>query len=294
MKIAVYSRHIDSSNFPAIKYFFSLLEKHQIDYSVFENLKKEIQPELSYQLNCQSFSTHKDIKQQRINFLISLGGDGTFLDTLTYIRNSGVPVMGINTGRLGFLANIPEKKIEVALQDLLNDRYSIENRTLLYLKSNKPAFKEGPYALNDFTIHKRDNASMITINTYLNGELFNTYWADGLVVATPTGSTAYSLSCGGPIIFPGSKTFILTPVAPHHLNIRPIIVSDNAVLSFEIKGRGANFLVSLDSKSEILDYSYQLAIYKAPFKMRLIKLKRQNFVYTLREKLMWGLDNRND
>lgn len=293
MKVAVYSYPGQKENLKIIKDFLILLRSWGIEYCIFEDLYPELHSMVDFPLGTETFLSKNDLLKEKVDFMISLGGDGTFLDTLQYVQCSDVPVMGINTGRLGFLATITRKNIEVALSDLLKGQYTIEERTLLNLESDKPAFETGKFALNDFTIHKRDTSSMLTIHTFLNGEFFNTYWSDGVIVTTPTGSTGYSLSCGGPIIFPDSKNFAITPVAPHNLNIRPVIVSDQSVVTFEVSGRGSNYLISLDSKSEIVDYSYQLAICKAPFTLKLVKLNRQNFIQTLREKLMWGLDNRN-
>ena len=292
MKLGVYSRMLKHSTVSLVQNFLQILSDHGIEFTLYHDLFEALKGEVDLS-NVGYFDKSDNPEQHGIDFMVSLGGDGTFLDTLTIIKNSDVPVMGVNTGRLGFLSNISKEKAETAVKDLINGHFSIEERTLIKLESNKTIFEEGDLALNDFTIHKRDNSSMVTINTFLNGELFNTYWADGLIVSTPTGSTGYSLSCGGPVIFPDSQNFVVTPVAPHNLNIRPIVVSDGSVISFEVKGRGSNFLVSLDSRYEVLDYSYQLAVHKAQFKLKLVKLNRQNFIQTLREKLMWGVDNRN-
>src|SRR5690606_2152379 len=195
----------------------------------------------------------------------SLGGDGTLLDTLSLVRNSNVPILGINTGRLGFLASTGKEDIEAAVNALRNKTYKEDKRTLIHVDSNKPIFEGANFALNEFSIHKKDTSSMITIHTYINGELLNSYWADGLIIATPTGSTGYSLSCGGPIIFPSSENFVITPIAPHNLNVRPIVVSDQSILSFEIEGRSDSFLCTLDSRYEAVDQTYQLAVRKETF-----------------------------
>lgn len=287
MRVALYSREVSDDKLPRIKEIYSLLSKYNIDSCLHRDLAEALK------IHDSTFDDHESFLDGEPDFMISLGGDGTFLDTLLYVKDSEIPVMGINMGRLGFLSNIQSEKAELAIKDLINGHFSIQNRGLIELDSNKDCFPEGNIALNDFTIHKRDNTSMITIKTFLNGELFNTYWADGVIVATPTGSTGYSLSCGGPIIFPDSKTFVVSPVAPHNLNIRPIVVSDETLISFEVSGRGSNFLGSLDSRSNIFDYSYQLAINKAKYSLKMVKLNRQNFINTLREKLMWGADSRN-
>jgi NAD+ kinase len=215
------------------------------------------------------------------------------LEAVTMVRDSDVPIMGINLGRLGFLASIGKVRISNAIQALIKGQYSIEERRLLHLETNLPLFGEARFALNDFTLLKRDTSSMITIHTYLNGAYLNSYWADGLIIATPTGSTGYSLSCGGPIIFPNSDNFVITPVAPHNLNVRPIIVSDTSVLSFEIEGRADNFLCTLDSRFETVTNDYQLAVRSADFTIKLVQLNGDTYLKTLREKLNWGVDARN-
>ena len=228
-----------------------------------------------------------------IDCLISLGGDGTLLDTVTLVKDTGIPVLGINYGRLGFLANIGKEELNTAFEALVDRKYVLDKRTLLHLDANMPLFDDTPYALNEFSIHKKDTSPMIKIHTYLNGEFLNTYWADGLIVATPTGSTGYSLSCNGPVVFPDSASFVITPVAPHNLNIRPIIVPDNTIVSFEIEGRTDGFLCTLDSRRELVTKEIQLAVKKESFGINLIRLNENNFLQTLRNKLSWGLDKRN-
>jgi NAD+ kinase len=238
------------------------------------------------------FSKHADLGED-FDYMISVGGDGTMLDTLTYVRNSNIPLLGINTGRLGFLASTAKDDIHRAVAALRNKTYRVDKRTLLHLDSNKPLFGGVNYALNEFSIHKKDTSSMITIHTYINGELLNSYWADGLIIATPTGSTGYSLSCGGPIIFPSSENFVITPVAPHNLNVRPIIVSNDSVLSFEVEGRNESFLCTLDSRYETIDSTFQLAVRKEEFTINLLRINDDNYLNTIRTKLGWGADQRN-
>jgi NAD+ kinase len=215
------------------------------------------------------------------------------LDTVALVRDSGIPVVGINVGRLGFLASTGKDEIEETIKAITDKAYSVDYRTLIHVDSNKSIFGEVNYGLNEFSIHKKDSSSMITIHTYINGELLNSYWADGLIIATPTGSTGYNLSCGGPIIFPSSENFVITPIAPHNLNVRPIIVSNDSILSFEIEGRNENFLCTLDARYESIDTSYQLAVRKENFKIGLLRINDVNFLETLRTKLMWGADKRN-
>jgi NAD+ kinase len=225
--------------------------------------------------------------------MISLGGDGTLLDTVTLVQDKKIPLLGINFGRLGFLASIGREELDSAVASLVNHTFVKDERTLIHLDSNTPLFGSTPYGLNEFAIHKLDTSSMIKIHTYLNGEFLNTYWADGLIVATPTGSTGYSLSCNGPVVFPESGSFVITPVAPHNLNVRPLVVPDNNIISFEIEGRTDSFLCTLDSRKAIVHKDVQIAVKKEDFSINLLRLNETNFLQTLRNKLSWGLDRRN-
>jgi NAD+ kinase len=228
-----------------------------------------------------------------LDFFLSIGGDGTLLDSVCVVGKKEVPILGLNTGRLGFLANVATDKIGEAIEELAKGNYQIESRILLSLTSSKKLFHGVNFALNEFTIHKMDTSSMITVHTYINGKYLNSYWADGLIVATPTGSTGYSLSCGGPLITPGAKNFVITPVSPHNLNVRPIIVSDEAEISFEIEGRTDKFMISLDSRSTSIASEVKLSVKKEAFSAKLVKLPSYHFFDTLRQKLNWGLDLRN-
>jgi NAD+ kinase len=224
---------------------------------------------------------------------LSIGGDGTFLDTALLVKDLNIPILGINTGRLGFLSNTPTSEITSALNDLLNGNYSTEERSMLCLESDKNHFGEDNFALNEISILKSDSSSMITIHTELNGTHLNSYWTDGLIISTATGSTAYSLSCGGPIMMPGSGNFVITPIAPHNLNVRPIVIDDGAILKVRVESRSEKNLVAMDSRSEDLLNGEVLTIQKAEFKIAIVQLKNQSFVNSLRNKLNWGLDQRN-
>jgi NAD+ kinase len=292
MKIAIYSRVLHKSDLAEIQELFNCIFKYKSEPIVFEEYYTLLKNEIKFAGKVTTFSSHTDIKDVA-ECMISVGGDGTMLDTITYIRNSGIPVVGINVGRLGFLANTGREDIEATVKAITNKAYTVDYRTLIHVDSNLPIFGEVNYGLNEFSIHKKDSSSMITIHTYINGELLNSYWADGLIIATPTGSTGYNLSCGGPIIFPSSENFVITPIAPHNLNVRPIVVSDQSILSFEIEGRNESFLCTLDSRYEAIDNSYQLAVRKENFKVGLLRINDINFLETLRTKLMWGADKRN-
>lgn len=292
MKIAIYSRGIENNQIQDISLLINELESHGAEPIFFQDFFNQFYSSVNLEGNYSTFSSGDDLDPS-IDCMISLGGDGTLLDTVTLVKDSGIPILGVNYGRLGFLANIGKDELHTAFDALANRKYVLDKRTLIHLDANIPLFGETPYALNEFSLHKKDTSPMIKIHTYLNGEFLNTYWADGLIVATPTGSTGYSLSCNGPVVFPDSASFVITPVAPHNLNIRPIIVPDNTIVSFEVEGRTDGFLCTMDSRREIVTKEIQLAIKKEDFGINLIRLNENNFLQTLRSKLSWGLDKRN-
>jgi NAD+ kinase len=292
MRIAIYSRGLENIQLQDLELLIQELEKYGAEPVFFQDFFNLFYSAIKIPCKYSTFTSAEDL-DLTIDCLISLGGDGTLLDTVTLVKDSGIPVLGINFGRLGFLASIGKEEIHSALNALVNRKYVLDKRTLLHLEADMPLFDDMPYALNEFTLHKKDTSPMIKIHTYLNGEFLNTYWADGLIVATPTGSTGYSLSCNGPVVFPDSASFVITPVAPHNLNIRPIIVPDNTIVSFEIEGRTDGFLCTLDSRREIVSKEIQLAVKKETFGINLIRLNENNFLQTLRNKLSWGLDKRN-
>lgn len=294
MKVAIYSRVVDFDHKEEIQAFFDGLGRQGIEPMIFYPFLEQLR-QSSIQLpqgDIKVFHESNDL-DHTIDCLISLGGDGTLLDTVTLVRNKNIPVLGINFGRLGFLASIGKEELQTAVAALVKRSFVIDRRALLHVDSNLPLFGETPYALNEFAIHKTDTSPMIKIHTYLNGEFLNTYWADGLIVATPTGSTGYSLSCNGPVVFPESGSFVITPVAPHNLNVRPIIVPDNNIISFEVEGRTDHFICVLDARKEIVEKNIQLAVKREKFNLNLVRLNENNFLQTLRTKLSWGLDKRN-
>ena len=241
--------------------------------------------------NVEVFKKGENISN--LDFMFSIGGDGTFLDTITYVGRYEVPVLGINTGRLGFLASTTQEAFDEAIQKIYNKEYEFEMRSLIHFDANQDFFNGLNFGLNEFAILKKDISSMIVVHTYINGEYLNSYWADGIIVATPTGSTGYSLSCGGPFVLPQSNNFIITPISAHNLNIRPMVVSDDAIISFEVEARVDNFLASLDSRSRTIDVSSKIAVRKENFYAKIVKLDGLTFFDTLRQKLHWGLDVRN-
>ena len=292
MKIAIYSRGLEENQHQEINLLLKELIRHDVEPVFYQDFFNKFYSAVDFKTKYSTFNSSADLDES-IDCMISLGGDGTLLDTVTLVRDKGTPVLGINYGRLGFLATIGKGELQTAVEALVNRTYVIDKRTLLHLDANIPLFGDIPYALNEFTLLKKDSSSMIKIHTYLNGEFLNTYWADGLIVATPTGSTGYSLSCNGPVVFPDSGSFVITPVAPHNLNIRPIVVPDDTIISFEVEGRTDGFLCTLDSRREIVTKEIQLAVRKEDFGINLIRLNENNFLQTLRNKLSWGLDVRN-
>lgn len=292
MRIAIYSRGIENNQHHDIKLLLDELARHKIEPVFFQDFFNQFYSAVDLATSYSTFNSYADIDES-IDCMISLGGDGTLLDTVTLVRDKGTPILGINYGRLGFLANIGREDLGTAIAALAGQTYVTDKRTLIHLDANIRLFGDIPYALNEFTLHKKDTSPMIKIHTYLNGEFLNTYWADGLIVATPTGSTGYSLSCNGPVVFPDSGSFVITPVAPHNLNIRPIVVPDDNIVSFEVEGRTDGFLCSLDSRREVVAKETQLAVKKEKFGINLIRLNENNFLQTLRNKLSWGLDKRN-
>ncbi|MCU0437037.1 MAG: NAD kinase [Raineya sp.] len=291
MKIAIHGKIFHKDIRKHIQDLFDALFKLDVEVQISVSFHKVLKKALIKHIPDNIYTDHTELQDN--DFFLSLGGDGTLLESVTHIGAKETPILGINTGRLGFLATNSPDEIKSALKTVLSGYYSIEERSLLHLECNKNLFDGYNFALNDFTITKRDTASMITVHTYIDGEYLNSYWADGLIVATPTGSTGYSLSCGGPLILPRSSNFVITPVSPHNLTVRPMVISDESVISFEIEGRSKNFLISLDSRSRVIDASIQLAISKEQFKAKLIKINDQNFLNTLRSKLNWGWDARN-
>jgi NAD+ kinase len=291
MKVAIHSRPFDIAKLPFVKKIFEQLQKQGAVIRLSNPLQNYLR-ELGVQVRHEStFGSYRELGDTEL--MVSVGGDGTLLEAVTLVRNTGIPILGINLGRLGFLANVSKEKIAHGIEAVFKGQYELDERTMLQLNSTTDLFGELNFALNEITISKRDSASMIVVNTYLDGEYLNSYWADGLIIATPTGSTAYSISVGGPVVLPHSQNFILSPISPHNLNVRPLIISDTGRLSFEVEGRNDNYLVSLDSRSHIVDAKIKLSAHKCDFPTRLVRIEGENFLSTLRQKLNWGMDSRN-
>lgn len=290
MKIAIHGRSFRQEVKENILEMFAELEKRHVDIQISSEFYKFTQ-QVGIDLRYKIYNNPSELFNA--DFMFSLGGDGTLLESVTHVGAKEIPILGVNTGRLGFLATTSPSNINTVIKNIFRGYYKIDERVLVGLDSNQDIFDGLNFGLNEFTVTKRDTASMIIVHTYINGEYLNSYWADGLIVSTPTGSTGYSLSCGGPVVLPHSSNFIIAPVSPHNLNVRPLIVSDNSVISFDIEGRSKNFLVSLDSRSRVIDASIQIAVRKEKFMAKLLKPSEDNFLNTLREKLNWGLDARN-
>ncbi|MDP4283906.1 MAG: NAD kinase [Bacteroidota bacterium] len=291
MRIAIYSRGLESEHLEGLKLLLAEFSHYQIEPVIYQDFFNQFYSSIDFHNKYYTFNQSDSLEE--VDFMISLGGDGTLLDSITFVGDKGIPVMGINYGRMGFLASISREEIATAIESLVKRTFVLDKRSLVHLDANMPLFNGVAYALNEFTIHKKDTSPMIKIHTYLNGEFLNTYWADGLIVSTPTGSTGYSLSCNGPVVFPDSASFVITPVSPHNLNIRPLVVPDDSVISFEVEGRTDGFLCTLDSRREIASKEVLLAIRKEAFNIKLVRLNENNFLQTLRNKLSWGLDKRN-
>lgn len=294
MKIAIYGQYYKNEDKPYLEELFSLLEKNNIEYVIEHNYYTGLKKSITTLPNAKTFKTHTSLNSS-FNYMITIGGDGTILRAVTFIRNSNIPIVGINTGRLGFLATVQKDEIANTLEQLLLKNYKIKERTLLSV-STKPAIKSLEslnFALNEVSVSRKNTASMITVETYVDDEYLTSYWADGLIIATPTGSTGYSLSCGGPIIIPQAKSFAITPIAPHNLNARPLVIPDETVVKLKISGREDEFFLSLDSRIISVNNATEIYIKKSQFNLKIIQINNQTFIKTLREKLLWGQDTRN-
>ena len=293
MKIAIYGQFYQAHSELPIKTLFEVLEGKDASVSI----EKDFYDTLIHKHNIQLNSSYITFEQLDDTFdvLISIGGDGTMLRSVTFVKHYNIPIVGINTGRLGFLATIQTHSIEKAINDIFNGDYKISERSLLSIKT-EPAYDELQtlnFALNEIAISRKNTTSMITVETTLDDEYLTSYWADGLIIATPTGSTGYSLSCGGPVIMPETNNLVLTPIAPHNLNARPLVISNDTKIKLQVSGREEHYLVSLDSRIATLEKDTTVYIEKAPFKIKMIELKEESFLDTLRKKLLWGEDKRN-
>lgn len=292
MTIAIFGSPYPEHFTKYIQHLVKKLESEHIKIIVEEQFYTFLQNNIRLTNKKETFNSYESLKENA-DFLLSIGGDGTLLKAVTFVRESNIPIMGINTGRLGFISSISAGQIDDAINDILKGNFKINERALLELTTENNLFKDKNFALNEVAISKKDTSSMIRIDAFVDDEFLNTYWADGLVISTPTGSTGYSLSCGGPIIMPGTNNIIVTPNAPHNLNVRPIVLNDTSVLKLKVDDRDQLALVSLDSRSRAFDSDTELLIKKANFKIKLIQPQDNSFTSTIRNKLMWGLDKRS-
>ncbi len=287
MKIGLYGTENKESTHVVMLQLMELLKNRGVEVYIYDKFK-----ELSNNSVKGTFKTKMDIVG-KLDYILSVGGDGTFLNSATLVGDSGIPVLGINTGRLGFLANVSVENIQENVNMLIEGKFSIDPRSLIALKTKNNIFGDLNFALNEIAIHKKDSSSMVIIHVEIDGQFLNSYWADGLIISTPTGSTAYSLSCGGPILVPRNNSFIITPKAAHNLNIRPIVLPDDVEIKLTVEGRDNEFLVSLDSRSEALAYTEELIVTLASFNLNMIRPEGSTFFNTMRSKLHWGIDKRN-
>ncbi len=291
MRVSIFGHTVKEESLPYLQALVGKLEENDISICFYEPFYNKIKSVINIKQEQSTFTLEG--KLTKSDFLICIGGDGTILNAITLVGKSNIPIIGINAGRLGFLAANNFDEVHQMVEHLVEGNYELESRTLLEINTSNNLFGDNNYALNELTIHRKDSSSMVVVHTYINGEYLNSYWADGVIVATPTGSTAYSLSCGGPILMPQSKNFSITPIAPHNLNVRPIIIPDNSEITLKIEGREELFLATLDSRTETLSSEDELKIKKADYDIKLVQFKDQHFFKTIRNKLLWGSDKRN-
>ncbi|MFN7099673.1 MAG: NAD kinase [Flavobacterium sp.] len=294
MKVAIYGQYYQNSTEPIIKDIFDFFNKNNVEMIIESKFMQMLNEKQLVADEYTTFSAHYELDNS-FDMLISIGGDGTILRAATLVRDSGIPILGINAGRLGFLATVQKENIASFMQFVIDKKYTLSKRALLSLHCtpSNAAIDEMNFAMNELTVSRKDTTSMITIDTYLNGEFLNSYWADGLIISTPTGSTGYSLSCGGPILTPDVKSLVITPIAPHNLTARPLVVPDDMEIKLKVSGREENYLVSLDSRVTSIKNESILTLKKTPFEINMVEIPGETFLKTLRNKLLWGQDKRN-
>lgn len=293
MKVAIYGRKTEKLLPPVLQGLFDKLEKNGAELLIDSAYMEYLKPQFRIGSKVKVLDDFNTIRGQA-DFLLSFGGDGTILETITYVRNSGIPILGINTGRLGFLAGLTvEEAVEYAVERLKAKKFSLDKRSLIKLETKTNMFGDVNYALNELTVQRKESSAMMTVHCSINGEFLNSYWADGLIISTPTGSTAYSLSCGGPLMVPDARSFVITPLSPHNLNVRPLIVPEDSVIKLTVEGRSPQYLASLDARTEAFSDDVELTVRKEDFKISLVRFSDQHFFQTIREKLIWGHDARN-
>ncbi|WP_426090880.1 NAD kinase [Flavobacterium sp. DSR3-2] len=294
MKVAIYGQYYQNSTEPIINDIFVFFNKNNVEMIIESHFLLMLNEKKIVEKKYKTFTSHTELDSS-FDMLISIGGDGTILRAATLVRDSGIPILGINAGRLGFLATVQKENIAEFMQFVIDKKYTISKRALLSLTCSptNESIEEINFAMNEITVSRKDTTSMITIDTYLNDEFLNSYWADGLIISTPTGSTGYSLSCGGPILTPEVKSLLITPIAPHNLTARPLVVPDETEIKLKVSGREENYLVSLDSRVTSVKNESILILKKTPFQINMVEIPEETFVKTLRSKLLWGQDKRN-
>ena len=294
MKVAIYGQYYQNSTEPIIRDIFVFFNENQVEMVIEEAFLTQLYEKQIVKKEYKTFQSHTELDAS-FDIMISIGGDGTILRAATLVRDSGIPILGINAGRLGFLAMVQKDEIAEFLQLIIEKKYTISERTLISLTGTPdiPEISDINFAMNEISVSRKDTTSMITIETYLNDEFLNSYWADGLIISTPTGSTGYSLSCGGPILTPNVSSLVITPIAPHNLNARPLVIPDDTVIRLKVTGREEHYLVSLDSRIASVKNESELTIRKTPFKIKMVEIHEETFLKTLRNKLLWGEDKRN-
>ena len=292
MRVAIYGRKINKQTLSAFNEVFETILSFGWSILLEEDLSVSLEQKTSVAFAFETFANPSDLGSN-VDLMISIGGDGTFLKSVDYIRDSEIPIVGINTGRLGFLANVSREHIQEALALVRDNKYVFQKRSLLTVSLDGGKDEKCFYAMNELALHKKDSSSMINVKVSLDGNFLNTYWSDGLIISTPTGSTAYNLSCGGPIVTPGCQVHIVTPIAPHNLNVRPMVIPDHMPITLNVEGRGRSYLMSLDGKSHSIKQGQEIVIKKADFMINVIKFENNNFLDTIRNKMLWGIDKRN-
>ena len=288
MKAAIYTQKSDLDTFLYLSKFISELEKRNVKAILFSGMAEG----MKFSKDFQTFSHKQDLLNIKIDFFFTFGGDGTLVTSLLFVEDTNIPIVGVNTGRLGFLASFTKEEVFAELDDILNGEVKISKRSVIEVVSPKSGLFF-PYALNDLTISRKETTSMITVDSYINNEFLNVFWGDGVIISTPTGSTAYSLSCGGPVISPENDNFVITPIAPHNLNVRPLIVKDDAEFRLRVDSRVPQYSLSLDSRLVHIPTEVEIVVRKAHFQVYLIQPKNLSFYETIRQKLLWGRDKRN-
>lgn len=292
MNIALFGKTFDEERSPFFRQMLHCLAEANAQITIYEPYFRLVEKYISFPVEVRLFHGYHDLPSDTDVFF-SIGGDGTLLDALPIVRDSMIPMLGINMGRLGFLSSVSKQEIERAMEAILNKRFTLEERSLLQLDEPGGLFTDIDYALNEVTVFRKEATSLIVIQVFVDDVFVNAYWADGLIVATPTGSTAYSLSAGGPILVPGSRDFVITPIATHNLSVRPIVIPDKSNIRLKVVGRHAQYTISMDSRMAVVDQSTELRLRKADFVIRLVQMEGKDFFGTIREKLLWGIDVRN-